>query len=137
MSFAPSFLFPTITGQGKTILETASKKTAVLATFRKMIEESGERDPTVYTLHSPRNWYTSVAAQLGWCTKAQTTLGRWGDDSNMPNRYNRQKGTVELSVRSDIIDRIRRGWLPADGDARILAPPAAGSKTRFETTRLI
>ena len=128
MSFAPSFLFPTTTGKGKTILETAAKKTAVLTTFRKMIEESGERDPSAYTLHSPRNWYTSVAAQLGWCTKAQTTLGRWGDDSNMPNKYNRQKGTVELSVRSDIIDRIKKGWLPADGEAQILAPPAAGSK---------
>ena len=128
MTFEPSFLFPTLAGKGKTILENAAKKTAVLDVFRKMISDSGEDDHMKYTLHSPRNWYTSVAAQLGWCTKAQTTLGRWGDDSNMPNRYNRQKGTVELSVRNDIIDRIKRGWLPADGDARVLAPPAASSK---------
>ena len=77
----------------------------------------------IYTLHSPRNWYTSVAAQLGWNCKAQTTLGRWGDASKMPNRYNRQKGTVELSARSDIVNRIRDGWTPADEHATAQKPP--------------
>ena len=72
----------------------------------------------------PRNWYTSVAAQLGWGCKAQTTLGRWGDASKMPNRYNRQKGTVELSVRADIVNRIRAGWTPADEHATVQKPPA-------------
>jgi hypothetical protein len=46
----------------------------------------------------------------------------------MPNRYNRQKGTVELSVRADIVNRIRAGWTPADDHATAQKPPAP--KTR-------
>merc|ERR1711973_85681 len=111
-----------------TVLETQAKKFEVLKIFHTMIEKSGDPSSKAYTLHSPRNWYTSVAAQLGWGCKAQTTLGRWGDESKMPNRYNRQKGTVELSVRSDIVERIRRGWNPSATQASIQKPPRADTK---------
>ena len=127
-TYPPSFLFPSISENGKTVLETQAKKFEVLKAFRSIIEKSGDPHSTIYTLHSPRNWYTSVAAQLGWGCKAQTTLGRWGDASKMPNRYNRQKGTVELSVRSDIVERIRRGWTPSDAQASIQKPPKAQRK---------
>ena len=43
----------------------------------------------------------------------------------MPNRYNRQKGTVELSVRNDVVGRVHDGWQPVAEDARIDQPPPA------------
>ena len=90
-----------------------------------MLTEAGETESKRYTLHSPRNWYTSVAAQLGWDTKAQTTLGRWGHNSLMPNHYNRQKGTIELSARNDVVDRVIAGWTPASEGPTIIQPPPA------------
>ena len=55
-SYPPSFLFPEVSEDGKTILEPSAKKTAVLKTFRKMLIEAGETESKRYTLHSPRNW---------------------------------------------------------------------------------
>ena len=126
--YNPSFLFPEIDPEGKKVLETIAKKTPVLGKFRSMISETGDTDSMRFTLHSPRNWYTSVASQLGWDVRAQTTLGRWGPNSSMPNHYNRQHGTLELSVRNDVIERVLEGWNPADSKPHINHPPPA--KTR-------
>ena len=122
-TYHPSFLFPKVSENGSKVLERSATRAEVTSAFRNMIRKSGDPSPDIYTLHSPRNWYTSAAAQLGWTCKAQTTLGRWGDESKMPNRYNRQKGTVELSVRADIVSRVRDGWTPADDKATIQKPP--------------
>ena len=122
------FPFPERIRERGNLIRNAGKKLEVLKAFRTLIEKSGDPSSAAYTLHSPRNWYTSVAAQLGWGCKAQTTLGRWGDESKMPNRYNRQKCTVELSVRSDIVERVRKGWTPSDIHATIQRPPKGKKK---------
>ena len=122
-SHYPTFLFPSTTENGQSILEPIAKKANILKVFRRMLTNAGETAASKFTLHSPRNWYTSAAAQLGWDIKAQTTLGRWGQNSAMPNRYNRQKGTVELSVRNDVVGRVHDGWQPVSEDARIDQPP--------------
>ena len=113
--FNPSYLFPDLSSNF-TILESKAKKYLVQKIFRELLKESGEQSPEKFTLHSPRNWYVTVAAQLGWSRKAQTTLGRWGHKSMMPDHYNRQKGTIELAIRNDVVSRIKQsGWTPATG----------------------
>ena len=127
----PSFLFPLCSSLSGSITPGRGKKGFILIALRTLIKESGTPDPSAFSLHSPRNWCTSIASQLGWSKKAQTTLGRWGDNSNMPNRYNRANGSVELAIRSDIVDRIHdHGWRPSSKTS-ISDPPSCPSTYHY------
>ena len=69
-------------------------------------------NPADYALHSPRNFYSTAANQLGWSREQRAVLGRWSEDSRMPNRYDRSTCTTELQIRNDVAARIRGGWAP-------------------------
>ena len=135
--YEPSYLFPDLSAGSKQILESKAKKYHVVKVFRELLKQAGVLDPSKYTLHSPRNWYVTVAAQLGWGRKAQTTLGRWGNRSVMPDHYNRQKGTIELAIRNDVVSRIKdSGWTPSTGLGIPGKPPRAKHYLRHDEGHL-
>ena len=111
----PQFIFPAIDSSGNPTFSKASKEAATVS-LHKFIEMAGVPPGTApyeYTLHSPRNFYTNAASQMGWGEEAMTVLGRWSPGSSMPSRYVRSNGTQELNLRRDVINRIRGGWEPA------------------------
>ena len=99
----------------------------ILERLRDIIYEVGVPSGVIadnYTLHSPRNFYTNSANQVGWSLESQTVLGRWSKNSKMPDRYIRSNGSLELQLRTDIANRIRKGWEPV-GKFQIPNPPPA------------
>ena len=74
----PKHLFPSITADWS-YSPTPGPKKQIEQRLREMIFEIGTPSGTTpenYTLHSPRNFYTNGAGQLGWNNEAQTILGR-------------------------------------------------------------
>ena len=106
--------------------------------FRKLLHEFGVSidDTAKYTLHSPRNFYTNGADQIGWSSESQTILGRWSKNSKMPEHYLRSKGTRELQLRHDLGERIRLGWEPVGSHQIPNPPPASSSHSSRQDTHL-
>ena len=69
--------------------------------------------PRSMTIHSPRNFYATCARQLLYAKAQRNTLGRWAEDSEVSNRYDRGVCATELRLRDDIPNRIEKGWRPA------------------------
>ena len=74
----PKFLFPSTLKEWKYSPNEGPKR-QIEQRMRECIFEIGVPSGTraeQYTLHSPRNFYTNGAGQLGWNLEAQTILGR-------------------------------------------------------------
>ena len=63
-------------------------------------------------LHSPRNWYATLANQLLMEPDKREKLGRWKKGSVMPEIYDRTVCVTELEIRNQILEKIDLGWLP-------------------------
>ena len=114
-------------------------KRQVEARFRRLLADIGipdHVDVLKYTLHSPRNFYTNAADQIGWSTESQTILGRWSKNSKMPHHYLRSKGTRVLQLRHDLAERIRLGWEPVGSHQIPNPPPASSSHSSRQDTHL-
>ena len=66
-----------------------------------------------YTLHSPRNWFSTCAGQLLYTREHREKLGRWAPGSVMPDHYDKAVCATELRLRSEITQRINNGWRPS------------------------
>ena len=122
----PSYLFPSVTKEWLHSTSEGPKKQMEQRLHEVIFTvgvPSGSRAEH-YTLHSPRNFYTNGAGQLGWNQEAQTILGRWKKNSIMPEHYSRSSGTLELQIRADLADRVRKGWEPKGKNEIPMAPPA-------------
>ena len=121
----PIYLFPLINKFWFITSNQPASKKMVLERLREIIHDIGVPSGLTadnYTLHSPRNFYTNSANQVGWSLESQTVLGRWSKNSKMPDRYIRSNGSLELQLRTDIANRIRNGWEPV-GKFQIPNPP--------------
>ena len=132
----PRFLFPS-TQKGWKFSPNEGPKRQIEQRMREYIFDIGVPSGTrseQYTLHSPRNFYTNGAGQLGWNLEAQTILGRWKKNSIMPEHYSRSSGSLELQIRSDLANRVRKGWEPKGKNEIPMAPPAsAPHASRLDT----
>ena len=63
-------------------------------------------------LHSPRNWYATMAAQLTMEPDKREHLGRWKKGSKMPGIYDRMVCVAEHAIRNQILEKIDLGRLP-------------------------
>ena len=70
--------------------------------------------PKLLTLHSPRAWYATCAAQLLFSLEQREKLCHWQPGSIMPDTYDRAVCAVELRLRNSILNRVDDGWQPAD-----------------------
>ena len=145
--FFPRFTFPKLRCgnpdlESSWILEKQicpAPKRQVESRSRQLLTSIGIPDHTdvmKYTLHSPRNFYTNGADQIGWSTESQTILGRWSKNSKMPEHYLRSKGTRELQLRHDLSERIRLGWEPVGSHQIPNPPPASSAHSSRQDTHL-
>ena len=66
-------------------------------------------------IRSPRAWFATCAHQLLYPREDREKLGRWDPGSLMPDRYDRSVCAIELRLRDEISERIRKGvWKPTN-----------------------
>ena len=74
----------------------------------------GVQDPFVWSLHSPRFYFPSLASQLRYSLEERRALGRWGPASGMPVRYDRARCVTELLMKTEILGKLGSGFRPAN-----------------------
>ena len=106
-----TWLFPYVNSEWKVDLKRRATYGVAQAAFQRLTNLFGFEGR--FTLHSPRNWFTTCAGQLLYSREHREKLGRWAPGSVMPDHYDRAVCATELRLRAEIIAKFNQGWRPS------------------------
>ena len=113
VSIEPDFIIPWMDTEWKHISGDPMNYDACARRLTKLLEHIKAPNFESFTPHSPRHFYTTVAAQRGWSRENRNRLGRWSQSSLMSDHYDAATCTTEGRIRTDVVHAIRNGFQPA------------------------
>ena len=97
----------------------------------------------MYTCHSWRHLYPTMARQLKLPNDAVTEMGHWGPSSGMAARYDSAKGVMELLNKRLVTSAAQAGWIPAElhgtqsSSSHLVAACSSGSQSVASTPSVV